>query len=88
MSNANNYFWRGFMEHVVLIAPLSEQVSLKAREAITRSVIERTEGKHLIYGGEIYDSNGVKRCDAKEILSNEYLRTRMVWQVRGVESVE
>ena len=88
MSNANNYFWRGFMEHVVLIAPLSEQFSLKAREAITRSVIERTEGKHLIYGGEIYDSNGVKRCDAKEILSNEYLRTRMVWQVRGVESVE
>lgn len=88
MSNANNFFWRGFMEHVVSIAPLSDKVSQKAREAIARSVQDRTQGKHLIYGGEIYDSNGVKRCDAKEILSNEYLRTRMGWQVKGVESVE
>ncbi len=88
MSNANNFFWLGFMDHVVSIAPLSNEVSQKARETVARSEQERTQGKHLIYGGEIYDSNGVKRCDAKEILSNEYLRTRMNWHVRGVESVE
>ena len=88
MANANNFLWQGFLEHIVNLADLSEWVKPKAREEITRSVRDRTKGEHLIYGGEIYDNNGVKRCDAKEILSNEYLRVRMNWLVKGVEQVE
>ena len=88
MANANNYLWQGFLDHIVSVAPLSERVSPQAREQIARSVRERSKGQHLIYGGEIYDNNGVKRCDEKEILSNEYLRTRMNWLVKGVEQVE
>lgn len=88
MANANNYHWQGFLEHIVTVAPLSERVSPIAREAITRSVRDRAKGEHLIYGGEIYDNNGVKRCDEKEILSNEYLRVQMNWLVKGVEQVE
>ena len=60
----------------------------RAREEISRSVRDRAKGERLIYGGEIYDSNNVKRCDAKEILSNEYLRVHMNWLVKGVEQVE
>ena len=70
------------------MVPLSEAVTPKAREEIARSVRYRTKGEHLIYGGEIYDINGVKRCDTKEILSNEYLRVNMNWLVKGVEQVE
>ncbi len=88
MANVNNYFWQGFLDHIVSVAPLSEWVSPGAREAIARSVRDREKGHHLIYGGEIYDNNGVKRCDKDEILSNEYLRMRMNWLVRGVEQVE
>ena len=88
MANVNNYYWQGFLHHIVSVAPLSEWVSLRAREAIARSVRDRAKGEHLIYGGEIYDTNGVKRCDAKEILSNEYLREQMNWLVKGVEQVE
>ena len=88
MANANNYLWQGFLEHIVSVAPLSEAVTPKAREEIARSVRYRTKGEHLIYGGEIYDINGVKRCDTKEILSNEYLRVNMNWLVKGVEQVE
>ncbi|MBO4852176.1 MAG: BMP family ABC transporter substrate-binding protein [Schwartzia sp.] len=88
MANANNYLWQGFLEQIVSVAPLSEWVKPKAREAIARSVRDRVKGEHLIYGGEIYDNNGVKRCDAKEILSNEYLRVNMNWLVKGVEQVE
>ena len=88
MANANNYLWQGFLEHIVSVAQLSEWVSPKAREQIARSVRDRAKGQRLIYGGEIYDNNGVKRCDDKEILSNEYLRVHMNWLVRGVEQVE
>ena len=88
MANANNYLWQGFLEHIVSVAPLSERVTPRAREDITRSVRDRAKGERLIYGGEIYDNNGVKRCDAKEILSNEYLRVYMNWLVKGVEQVE
>ena len=88
MANTNNYLWLGFLHHIVSVAPLSEGVSPRAREAIARSVRDRVKGTHLIYGGEIYDANGVQRCDAKEILSNEYLRTQMNWLVKGVETVE
>ncbi len=88
MANVNNYLWQGFLDHIVSVAPLSEWVSPMAREAIARSVRDRAKGQQLIYGGEIYDTNGVKRCDEKEILSNEYLRVRMNWLVKGVEQVE
>ena len=88
MANVNNYLWQGFLDHIVSVAPLSERVSPQARAQIARSVRDRSKGQHLIYGGEIYDNNGVKRCDEKEILSNEYLRTRMNWLVKGVEQVE
>ena len=88
MANENNYLWLGFLHHIVSVAPLSEGVTPRAREAIARSVRDRVKGTHLIYGGEIYDANGVKRCDTKEILSNEYLRTQMNWLVKGVETVE
>ncbi|MBE6093904.1 MAG: BMP family ABC transporter substrate-binding protein [Schwartzia succinivorans] len=88
MANANNYLWQGFLEHIVTVAPLSERVTPRAREEISRSVRDRAKGERLIYGGEIYDSNNVKRCDAKEILSNEYLRVHMNWLVKGVEQVE
>ena len=88
MTNANNYLWQGFLEHIVSVAPLSEGVAPKVREEIQQSVRDRTKGQHLIYGGEIYDANGVKRCDTKEILSNEYLRVQMNWLVKGVEQVE
>ena len=88
MANVNNYLWQGFLDHIVSVAPLSEWVSPRAREAIARSVRDRAKGEHLIYGGEIYDNNGVKRCDEKEILSNEYLRVRMNWLVKGVEQLE
>lgn len=88
MANANNYLWQGFLEHIVSVAPLSERVTPRAREDITRSVRDRAKGERLIYGGEIYDNNGVKRCDVKEILSNEYLRVHMNWLVKGVEQVE
>ncbi len=88
MANANNYLWQGFLEHIVTVAPLSKWVSPRAREEIARSVRDRAKGERLIYGGEIYDVNGVKRCDAKEILSNDYLRMNMNWLVKGVEQVE
>jgi basic membrane protein A len=88
MANANNYLWQGFLEHIVTVAPLSEWVSPKARHEVARSVRDRAKGERLIYGGEIYDNNGVKRCDEKEILSNEYLRVHMNWLVKGVEQVE
>ncbi len=88
MANENNYFWQGFLHQVVSVAPLSDRVSAKAAEEIRISVRDRAKGTHLIYGGEIYDSNGVKRCGEKEILSNEYLRVRMDWLVKGVETIE
>ncbi len=88
MANANNYLWQGFLEHIVTVAKLSEWVTPRAREEIARSVRDRARGERLIYGGEIYDANGVKRCDTKEILSNDYLRMHMNWLVKGVEQVE
>ena len=88
MANANNFLWQGFLERIVTVAPLSEWVTPRARYEIARSVRDRSKGERLIYGGEIYDNNGVKRCDEKEILSNEYLRVRMNWLVKGVEQVE
>ena len=88
MANANNFLWQGFLEHIVNLAPLSEWVKPKAREEIARSARDRAKGEHLIYGVDIYDNNGVKRCDTKEILSNEYLRVHMNWLVKGVEQVE
>ncbi len=88
MENVNNYYWQGFLHHIVSVAPLSEWASPRAALEIERSVQDRTRGMHLIYGGEIYDNNGLKRCDEKEILSNDYLRMRMNWLVKGVETVE
>lgn len=85
--NAVDNFWLGISEGVVDLAPYSERVS---EESI--ALVETAKAELLaspgVFVGEIYDTEGNKRCDLNEIISDEMLLEHFDWFVEGVEIYE
>jgi len=86
-SNSVPNFWRGMAEGVVDLAPYSEYVS-----ADTIAMVETAKKELLVspgvFTGEIYDTEGRKRCENNELISDEMLLEHFDWFVEGVEIYE
>ncbi|MBQ7981883.1 MAG: BMP family ABC transporter substrate-binding protein, partial [Oscillospiraceae bacterium] len=82
--NAMERRWFAIDSGVVALSELSAQVSSEARQAVEAAQNRLLSGDD-VFGGPIYDNNGVLQCSEGEILSDETLLKNMDWFVEGVE---
>ena len=86
-ANIVSNFWRGMADGVLDLAPLSEYVSSE-----TVAMVETAKKELLVspgvFTGEIYDTEGIKRCENNELISDEMLLEHFDWFVEGVEIYE
>lgn len=86
----NSYFRNidytyGVSQNVVNLVT-SEKISTREKVSIETVKRELVKGK-IIFGGDIFDRNGVKKCSANEAISFQSLRKNMNWLVKGVRIV-
>lgn len=82
--NAVERRWFSLDNGVIALEELSPAVSEEIKQAVTVAQSRLYSGND-VFSGEIYDNNGVCRCDAGEALSDETLLKEMDWLVEGVE---
>ncbi|MBR6268702.1 MAG: BMP family ABC transporter substrate-binding protein [Selenomonadaceae bacterium] len=78
--------WTGFTQGMADIEPAMEKLSPRERAVYESERWKLLSGK-LIFAGEIFDRNNVKRCEAGESISSDYLQNQMDWLVKGVNII-
>lgn len=81
--NQTKHYWFGIETGVIGLSEFSPKVSDKAVTAVENAKAELIAGKN-IFSGQIYDNNGVLRCDTDESISDDTLTNNMNWFVDGV----
>ena len=85
--NAEKNYWIGLEQDAVRLSEYSSRVSEEARAAVEDAAEEIRKGKD-IFSGEIYDTQGIKRCGENEVISDEMLLEQLDWYVESVEFYE
>ncbi len=75
----------GIDEGIVRFEP-TKNLSLREKVLIETATREIEDGR-IIFGGDIFDMNGVKRCSAGEAISFRSLESSMNWLIKGVRIV-
>ncbi|MBQ7479472.1 MAG: BMP family ABC transporter substrate-binding protein [Selenomonadaceae bacterium] len=75
-------YWATILDRSVDIEPVMPSLSARERAVLETERWEIRQGK-MVFAGEIFDRNGIRRCGADESISNQSL-LRMNWLVRGV----
>lgn len=78
-------YWATILDRSVDIRPVTSALSARERAIFETEYWEVRQGKP-VFSGEIYDRNGIRRCDVGETISNQSL-PRMNWLVRGVRVI-
>lgn len=78
--------WTGLTQGMADIEPALEKLTPRERAVYESERWKLLKGK-LIFAGDIYDRNNVKRCDAGESISSDYLQNQMDWLVKGVNII-
>ncbi len=85
--NINTNYWIGVEKAAVNLAAYSSEVTEDIVKEIEAAREEILEGR-AVFAGEIYDTEGVLRCEENEVLSDEMLLEEFDWFVEGVEFYE
>ncbi|MBQ1509984.1 MAG: BMP family ABC transporter substrate-binding protein [Selenomonadaceae bacterium] len=75
-------YWATILDRTVDIEPVKPALSARERAMFETEHWEIQHGK-MVFAGEIYDRNGIRRCGADESISNQSL-LQMNWLVKGV----
>ncbi len=75
-------YWATILDRTVDIEPVISALSVRERVMFETEHWEIQRGK-MVFAGEIYDRNGIRRCGADESIGNQSL-LEMNWLVRGV----
>lgn len=86
-ANLESDFWLGMADGVVDLASYSEYISAETIAMVETAKEEMLEGSG-VFTGEIYDTEGKKRCENNELISDEMLLEHFDWFVEGVEIYE
>ncbi len=85
--NLSDDYWLTLEDNAVKLAPLSPQVTERARQLMEQEK-ERILNQRSVFSGIIYDNTGKLRCDKDERISDHELYYDMDWLVEGVEIYE
>lgn len=86
-ANFSNDYWLGLNDGAVSLYPYSDLVDEHTRELVA-SEEERIKTWRDVFSGEIYDNEGVLRCDDNERIGDDELFNYINWYVEGVEIYE
>ena len=78
--------WTGFTQNRADIELAQDKLSMRERAVYETERWALLHGK-LVFTGEIYDRNGIRRCEANESISGDYLQNQMDWQLKGVNII-
>lgn len=82
-ANTVKRHWFGIDTGVVGLAEYSPLVEEEIQNAVQQAIREMNAGKG-IFSGEIYDNEGILRCQKDESISDEILLEQLDWYVDGV----
>jgi len=83
-TNDKKHYWCGIESGVVELLHLSPILSDEIKSELEKAKEEIIRGKD-VFIGEIYDNNGVLRCEKDEIISDTAIITDFDWYVDGVK---
>lgn len=86
-SDAVSTYWVGIEQGAVGLSEFSSKVSQETIAEVEHAKQKLTTGWD-VFSGEIYDCDGVIRCNEGETISDEKLLKNMDWYVEGVEVYE
>ncbi len=86
VENRDWNYWPGFTQGCAEIEVAKEKLSSRER-VVLESEQWALKYVNLVFAGEIFDRSGIRRCDADESISGQYLRTQMDWLVKGVNVI-
>lgn len=82
-ANSKQHHWCGIEIDAVELSEFSPLVSEECRAEIDKARQEILSGND-VFSGEIYDNEGVLRCEQDESLSDSFLMSEFEWYVDGV----
>lgn len=82
-ANSRQHHWCGMETGAIGLSEFSPLVTDEIRAEVEKAKAEILSGKD-VFSGEIYDINGVKRCDEDEFISDAALMDDFDWYVDGV----
>ncbi len=80
-------YWVGIEQDAIGLSAFSPKVSQETITEVETAKQEMAAGFD-VFSGEIYDKDGVKRCNIGETISDEQLLKKMDWYVEGVKLYE
>lgn len=81
----NEHYTFGMTTHTVDFIT-SDRISTREKVAVEEAKWEINNGR-IIFTGDIFDTNDVKRCSANEAISFQSLHRNMNWLIKGVRIV-
>ena len=80
--NENMEYWLGLEKDAVGLAFYSSEVPDSVK-TLVKGAIDKIKAGYNIFSGKIFDSNGNKRSEEGESISDEVLRSDMEWLIKG-----
>ena len=85
-TSERNWSYSYGMEEGIVDFVASKKISTREKVFIEEAKWEIKHGR-LIFSGDIFDRNGVRKCSANEAISFQSLHRNMNWQIKGVKIV-
>lgn len=82
--NREKVHWIGVEKDAVYLAPYSSLVTDEMIKQVEQARQEILNG-FLVFSGEIYDNQGILRCEKGESLSDNTLLEHVDWMAKGIE---
>lgn len=85
-SSTTTHYWIGIEKDAVMLSEYSDEVSDDIRKKIEDAKLKMKFKD--VFSGEIYDNEGVLRCEENESLSDDMLIHKFDWFVQGVSFLD
>ncbi len=86
VENRDWNYWPGLPQGCAGMEIAKDKLTFRERAVLESEQWALTHGA-LIFTEEIYDRDGIRRCEAGESISGQYLRTQMDWLIKGVNVI-
>lgn len=79
--------WIGMDRGAVRLSEFSPKVTADEQALLLKIRQDLSKGEELIFTGELFDTNGVRRSKSGETISDDALLENMEWLIKGVEVI-